>query len=39
MAHRPIRIAVLYFAHETVSFLPNDTTLDDFIYAEPQPQD
>jgi microcystin degradation protein MlrC len=27
-----IRIAVLHFAHETVSFLKNDTTLDDFIY-------
>ena len=27
-----IRIAVLNFAHETVTFLPNDTTLDDFIY-------
>jgi microcystin degradation protein MlrC len=32
MAHPPIRIAVLYFAHETVTFLRNDTTLDDFIY-------
>src|SRR5690349_4940414 len=32
MARRPIRIAVLYFAHETVTFLKNDTTLDDFIY-------
>jgi microcystin degradation protein MlrC len=31
MAHR-IRIAVLHFAHETVTFLKNDTTLDDFIY-------
>ncbi|MBS0539937.1 MAG: M81 family metallopeptidase [Proteobacteria bacterium] len=29
---RPLRIAVLNFAHETVTFLPNDTTLDDFIY-------
>jgi len=28
----PIRIAVLHFCHETVTFLPNDTTLDDFIY-------
>ncbi len=28
----PIRIAVLHFAHETVTFLRNDTTLDDFIY-------
>jgi microcystin degradation protein MlrC len=29
---KPIRIAVLNFAHETVTFLPNDTTRDDFIY-------
>jgi microcystin degradation protein MlrC len=29
---KPIRIAVLHFSHETVTFLPNDTTLDDFIY-------
>ena len=29
---RPIRIAVLQFSHETVTFLKNDTTLDDFIY-------
>src|SRR4051812_19147051 len=28
----PIRIAVLFFAHETVTFLSNDTTRDDFIY-------
>lgn len=27
-----MRIAVLQFTHETVTFLPNDTTLDDFIY-------
>src|SRR5258706_11045644 len=27
-----IRIAVLTFVHETVTFLPNDTTLDDFVY-------
>ena len=27
-----IRIAVLQFCHETVTFLPNDTTLADFIY-------
>ena len=27
-----IRIAVLQFAHETVTFLPNDTTRADFIY-------
>ena len=26
-----IRIAALNFVHETVTFLPNDTTLDDFI--------
>jgi microcystin degradation protein MlrC len=29
---RSIRIAVLHFSHETVTFLKNDTTLDDFIY-------
>src|SRR5690242_8057001 len=27
-----IRIAVANFAHETVTFLPNDTTLDDFVH-------
>ncbi|WP_043112479.1 M81 family metallopeptidase [Solimonas flava] len=27
-----MRIAVIYFVHETVTFLPYDTTLDDFIY-------
>ncbi|MCZ8146539.1 MAG: M81 family metallopeptidase, partial [Roseomonas sp.] len=27
-----MRIAVLHFAHETVTFLGNDTTLDDFRY-------
>jgi microcystin degradation protein MlrC len=32
MARQPIRIAVLNFVHETVTFLPNDTTRDDFIY-------
>src|SRR5712671_613326 len=32
MARRPIRIAVLHFSHETVTFLKNDTTLSDFIY-------
>ena len=26
------RIAVLSFMHETVTFLPNDTTWDDFVY-------
>jgi microcystin degradation protein MlrC len=28
-----IRIAVLHFSHETVTFLSNDTTLEDFVYA------
>ena len=32
MSRKPIRIAVLHFAHETVTFLRNDTTLEDFIY-------
>ena len=32
MDHKPIRIAVLKFAHETVTFLPSDTTIDDFTY-------
>jgi microcystin degradation protein MlrC len=32
MNNRSIRIAVLHFSHETVSFLKNDTTLEDFIY-------
>ncbi len=32
MTSAPIRIAVLHFAHETVSFLKNDTSIDDFIY-------
>jgi microcystin degradation protein MlrC len=32
MSRKPIRIAVLYFCHETVTFLKNDTTVDDFIY-------
>lgn len=27
-----MRIAVLQFSHETVTFLPNDTTLEDFTY-------
>jgi hypothetical protein len=27
-----IRIAVLNFVHETVTFLPNDPTLDDFVH-------
>ncbi len=29
---KPIRIAVLTFSHETVTFLPYDTTIDDFTY-------
>jgi len=29
---KPARIAVIYFVHETVTFLPFDTELDDFIY-------
>ena len=32
MHYSAIRIAVLHFSHETVTFLNNDTTLDDFIY-------
>src|SRR5215475_11242910 len=32
MSRASVRIAVLYFSHETVSFLANDTTLEDFIY-------
>jgi len=32
MTRASMRIAVLYFSHETVSFLANDTTLEDFIY-------
>ncbi|MBR0754814.1 M81 family metallopeptidase [Bradyrhizobium jicamae] len=32
MNKRNIRIAVLHFSHETVTFLPNETTLEDFIY-------
>ena len=37
MSRPPIRIAVLFFCHETVSFLPNDTTRADFISAESPP--
>jgi microcystin degradation protein MlrC len=33
MNNRPIRIAVLKFSHETVTFLPYDTTREDFTYA------
>ncbi len=32
MTPSPIRIAVLHFSHETVTFLPNDTTLADFTF-------
>src|SRR5262245_21025050 len=32
MSGHAMRIAVLHFSHETVTFLRNDTTLDDFIY-------
>jgi microcystin degradation protein MlrC len=32
MTRSPIRIAVLHFQHETVTFLGNDTTIDDFVY-------
>jgi microcystin degradation protein MlrC len=32
MTKSPIRIAVLHFSHETVTFLRNDTTIDDFVY-------
>src|SRR6202008_4306448 len=29
-----IRIAVLNFVHETVTFLPNETTLEDFVHGD-----
>src|SRR3954464_9372905 len=32
MSRPSMRIAVLHFSHETVTFLKNDTTLEDFIY-------
>src|SRR5260370_17666209 len=32
MSNPSIRIGVMHFSHETVTFLKNDTTLDDFIY-------
>jgi microcystin degradation protein MlrC len=32
MTRSPIRIAVLHFQHETVTFLRNNTTIDDFVY-------
>ena len=31
-AQKPLRIAVMRFEHETVTFLPFDTVKDDFIY-------
>jgi microcystin degradation protein MlrC len=32
MSNASMRIGVLHFSHETVTFLKNDTTLEDFIY-------
>src|SRR6202022_2557950 len=32
MNNASMRIGVLHFSHETVTFLRNDTTLDDFIF-------
>ena len=32
MGDASMRIGVLHFSHETVTFLKNDTTLEDFIY-------
>jgi len=32
MPAKTIRIAVLHFSHETVTFLKSDTTVDDFVY-------
>ena len=32
MGEASMRIGVLHFSHETVTFLKNDTTLEDFIY-------
>jgi microcystin degradation protein MlrC len=32
VTQKPVRIAVLQFVHETVTFLPFDTELEDFIY-------
>ena len=32
MNQKPMRIAVLKFSHETVTFLPYDTTREDFTY-------
>ena len=32
MNNSSMRIAVLHFSHETVTFLKNDTTLEDFVY-------
>jgi hypothetical protein len=35
MHYPAIRIAVLHFSHETVTFLNNDTTLDDIYPGSP----
>ncbi len=35
MVKPPIRIGVLNFVHETVTFLRNDTRLEDFVYDGP----
>jgi hypothetical protein len=32
MNNASMRIGVLHFSHETVTFLKNDTTLEDFVY-------
>ncbi len=32
MTKSSMRIAVLHFSHETVTFLRNDTSIDDFVY-------
>ena len=32
MARPPIRIAVLQFVHETVTFLQSDTTIEDYTF-------
>ena len=37
-SQKPIRIAVMTFIHETVTFLPYDTVTDDFIYEIADPQ-
>ena len=35
---RKLRIAALNLTHETVTFLGNDTTLEDFVYGMPGSQ-